>query len=254
MGRIAQDLKNIKVTVGSNTTITKGQFYLLQEWLGMAAVDASTVAGVTGSVTLLIDTQVAFETDQMTSGEAATKGQEIHWNTSTSKFTDDADNGQYAGKVVVAQDSSDVAWIKLADQHVASYERQEELFDYLRDRIEQGGMCIGAGSASVWFSEKAAATAGVWIFKTQVTNCVAVVNYGGSTPVHDHISAQANLVLGTGGSSTNVLDRYTIDTVKYTVICIGSATALRMSSVAGAAGSTATATLPTAASIVESGF
>lgn len=247
-GRWVGELETVKCTVGSSTTITKGQFYLLQEFFGMAAIAGTTAAGVTGSVTLMIDPNLLFITDQMTASEGAVKGDELYWNTTTSKFTTNADNGQFVAKCYVAQDSSNYAWIKLADQHVASYVRQEEVFDYLRNRVENGALVYAPTSASIWCSATAATTPGKWAWKVNVAAGCYAVAYG-STPAYTNLGLQTNMVIASGGSSTNLLDRYVTDTTICTVIAIGSATAVRLSSVVGTAGSTATAAQRTAASV-----
>lgn len=140
-GKIS-DGKSIKVTVPESTTITAGKFYLLDGFLGVAMESVTTGEGETSEVTLSIE-NAEYETDQINTGEAFTKGADVYWDSNNKRLTTAA-TALYAGQVTSAKDSNNVIWFKLAPRVITN---ADALASFLRNSV-QAGLLAGAPTAA----------------------------------------------------------------------------------------------------------
>lgn len=111
MGRFVAEAKSAKVAVPESTTITKGNFYLLDGKFGMAVQSKTTGAGETGEVTLQTEPGV-YETSQINTGDAFAKGAKVYWDDTNKRFTTTSTNNRFVGVVDVAKDANNVIWFE----------------------------------------------------------------------------------------------------------------------------------------------
>ena len=136
-GKIS-DGKSIKVAVPESTTITAGKLYLLEGFLGVAMESVTTGEGETSEVTLSIE-NAEYETDQINTEEAFTKGADVYWDSNNKRLTTAA-TALYAGQVTSAKDSNNVIWFKLAPRVITN---ADALASFLRNSV-QAGLLAGA--------------------------------------------------------------------------------------------------------------
>ena len=136
-GKIS-DGKSIKVTVPKSTTITAGKLYLLEGFLGVAMESVTTGEGETSEVTLSIE-NAEYETDQINTEEAFTKGADVYWDSTNKRLTTTA-TALYAGQVTSAKDNNNVIWFKLAPRVITN---ADALASFLRNSV-QAGLLAGA--------------------------------------------------------------------------------------------------------------
>ena len=140
-GKIS-DGKSIKVDVPESTTITAGKLYLLEGFLGVAMESVTTGEGGTSEVTLSIE-NAEYETDQINTEEAFTKGADVYWDSTNKRLTTTA-TALYAGQVTSAKDSNNVIWFKLAPRVITN---ADALASFLRNSV-QAGLLAGAPTAA----------------------------------------------------------------------------------------------------------
>jgi hypothetical protein len=109
MGRKVSEPNGIRVNVPENTTITQGEFYLLDGVLGMALQSVTTKAGETGSVILQAEPG-EYETDQINADDAFGKDDKVYYDTVNKRFTTNPVGNRFCGVVTVAKDDNDVIW------------------------------------------------------------------------------------------------------------------------------------------------
>jgi len=126
------------VTVPKSTTITAGKLYLLEGFLGVAMESVTTGERETSEVTLSIE-NAEYETDQINTEEAFTKGADVYWDSTNKRLTTTA-TALYAGQVTSAKDSNNVIWFKLAPRVITN---ADALASFLRNSV-QAGLLAGA--------------------------------------------------------------------------------------------------------------
>jgi len=114
------DGKSVTVTVPENTTVTAGEWILLDGFFGLAMQSAATGAGETKDIVLTIE-QAEYETDQIDTLQTFARGTEIYWD--GTKFTESADDGaatpvpyRKVGRVTNGKDAKNVIWFLLGPQ------------------------------------------------------------------------------------------------------------------------------------------
>ena len=140
-GKIS-DGKSIKVDVPESTTITAGKFYLLNGFLGVAMESVTTGERETSEVTLSIE-NAEYETDQINTEEAFTKGADVYWDSTNKRLTTTA-TALYAGQVTSAKDGNNVIRFKLAPRVITN---ADALASFLRNSV-QAGLLAGAPTAA----------------------------------------------------------------------------------------------------------
>jgi hypothetical protein len=115
LGRRVSDGRSLRVTVPENTTVTAGQFWLLDGALGMAVQSVTTGAGVTAQLTLNIE-PAEYETSQIDVVDAFAKGDKIYWDATNKRFTTVPSDGIFCGIVTTAKDGNSVIWLWFAPQ------------------------------------------------------------------------------------------------------------------------------------------
>ncbi|PZM63638.1 DUF2190 family protein [Paenibacillus dendritiformis] len=109
------DGKSVTVTVPENTTVTAGEWALLDGFFGLAMQSAATGAGETKDIVLTIE-QAEYETDQISTSQAFTKGTPLYWNATTKKFTETETDNRLVGRVTNGKDANNVIWFLLGPQ------------------------------------------------------------------------------------------------------------------------------------------
>ncbi|MBU5441216.1 DUF2190 family protein [Paenibacillus sp. MSJ-34] len=109
------DGKSVTVTIPPDTTVTAGEFVLLDGFLGVAVQSVKTGADETKELVLTIE-QAEYETDQISASQNFVKGTAIYWNASTKKFTETAAGNRPAGRVTNGKDANNVIWFLLGPQ------------------------------------------------------------------------------------------------------------------------------------------
>mgnify|MGYP000336114951 CR=1 FL=1 len=111
------DGKSVRVTVPENTVIEAGKLYLLDGFLGFAMQSVTTGAGQTAEVVLNIE-QAEYETDQINTADAFTKGAPVYWDAVNKRLTtsDGAGANRLAGRFTAAKDANNVIWFILGPQ------------------------------------------------------------------------------------------------------------------------------------------
>ncbi|AEE95776.1 DUF2190 family protein [Mahella australiensis] len=122
MGRKVSDGLSVRVTVPASTVVEQGKFYVLDGFFGMAIQSVTTGAGETAPVILNIE-QAEYETSQITTADAFSKGDKVYWNASTKLLTTQANadasgnpQNRPVGRVTVAKDANNVIWFVLGPQ------------------------------------------------------------------------------------------------------------------------------------------
>jgi len=137
VGRKVSDGKSVRVSVPASTVITKGNFYLLDGFLGMAVQSLETDAdgkvisfngftvpagSVPAEVVLNIE-EAEYETSQITVADAFNKGDKVYWDAvnkllTTAPNNDASGNPQNrpVGRVTQAKDVNNVVWFVLGPQ------------------------------------------------------------------------------------------------------------------------------------------
>lgn len=228
-GKIS-DGKSIKVTVPESTTITAGKFYLLDGFLGVAMESVTTGEGGTSEVTLSIE-NAEYETDQINTGEAFTKGADVYWDSSNKRLTTAA-TALYAGQVTSAKDSNNVIWFKLAPRVITN---ADALASFLRNSV-QAGLLAGAPTAASTHADGDA-----YDFNVDIEPGLVKVNN-----VLKEFAAQANFDIDNGAESP--LSAAKPDII-YTVVAAEANGVVTMVPVAGAAAAADAAAAPTTAAI-----
>lgn len=228
-GKIS-DGKSIKVDVPESTTITAGKFYLLDGFLGVAMESVTTGERETSEVTLSIE-NAEYETDQINTGEAFTKGADVYWDSTNKRLTTTA-TALYAGQVTSAKDSNNVIRFKLAPRVITN---ADALASYLRNSVQAGLLAGAPTTASIH------ADAGAFDFNVDVA--------AGLVKVHNvlkEFAAQANFDIDNGAESP--LSAAKPDII-YTVVAAEANGVVTMVPVAGAAAAADAAAAPTTAAI-----
>lgn len=119
MGRKVSDGRSIKVTVPQNTTVTAGNFVLLDGLLGLAIQSVTTGAGETKNVVLNVEPG-EYETSQINTAETFAVGSMVYWDATNKRFTTTATSNVFAGIVTQAKDASNVIWLLFAPQRAMS--------------------------------------------------------------------------------------------------------------------------------------
>ncbi|MDU5945454.1 MAG: DUF2190 family protein [Paenibacillus macerans] len=109
------DGKSVPVTVPENTTVTAGEWVLLDGFFGQAMQSAKTGAGETKEIVLTIE-QAEYETDQISTSQAFAKGTALYWNATTKKFTETETDNRPVGRVTSGKDANNVIWFLLGPQ------------------------------------------------------------------------------------------------------------------------------------------
>ncbi|PZM62234.1 DUF2190 family protein [Paenibacillus dendritiformis] len=109
------DGKSVTVTVPENTTVTAGEWALLDGFFGLAMQSATTAAGETKDIVLTIE-QAEYETDQISTSQAFAKGTPLYWNATTKKFTETETDNRLVGRVTNGKDANNVIWFLLGPQ------------------------------------------------------------------------------------------------------------------------------------------
>lgn len=115
MGRKVSDVNGIRVNVPESTTITQGNFYLLDGVLGMALQSVTTAAGQTGAVILQAEPG-EYETDQINTDDDFGKDDKVYFDATNKKFTTNPVGNLFCGVVTVAKDENDVIWFIFVPQ------------------------------------------------------------------------------------------------------------------------------------------
>jgi len=133
MGRKVSDGKSVKVSVPVSTVITRGNFYLLDGFLGLAVQGLETDAAgkvisfngtvvpagtVAAEITLNIEAG-EYETSQIDVADAFAAGAKVYWDAANSRFTTVAADGVFCGVVTQEKDANDVIWFWFAPQQSA---------------------------------------------------------------------------------------------------------------------------------------
>ncbi|KFN07258.1 MULTISPECIES: DUF2190 family protein [Paenibacillus] len=109
------DGKSVTVTVPQNTTVTAGEWVLLDGFFGLAMQNVVTGAGETKELVLTIE-QAEFETDQISTSQTFAKGAALYWNATTKKITETATDNRLVGRVTNGKDANNVIWFLLGPQ------------------------------------------------------------------------------------------------------------------------------------------
>lgn len=214
-GKIS-DGKSIKVTVPESTTITAGKFYLLEGFLGVAMESVTTGERETSEVTLSIE-NAEYETDQINTGEAFTKGADVYWDSNDKRLTTTA-TALYAGQVTSAKDSNNVIRFKLAPRVITN---ADALASFLRNSV-QAGLLAGAPTAA-----SAHADGDAYDFNVDIEPGLVKVNN-----VLKEFAAQANFDIDNGAESP--ISSSATDII-YTVVAAEEDGNITLEVVAGAA-------------------
>lgn len=228
-GKIS-DGKSIKVTVPESTTITAGKLYLLEGFLGVAMESVTTGEGGTSEVTLSIE-NAEYETDQINTGEAFTKGADVYWDSDNKRLTTTA-TALYAGQVTSAKDSNNVIRFKLAPRVITN---ADALASYLRNSV-QAGLLAGAPTAASTHAD-----GGAYDFNVDIEPGLVKVNN-----VLKEFAAQVDFDIDNGAESP--LSAAKPDII-YTVVAAEANGVVTMVPVAGAAAAADAAAAPTTAAI-----
>lgn len=105
------DGKSINVRVPSGKTIEAQQFYLIDNFFGVAMQH-----GNAGDDIVLQIEQAEYETDNIVTSEAFAMGTNIYWDKVVNKFTITSTNNRLVGKVTSPKDSNNVIWFLLSPQ------------------------------------------------------------------------------------------------------------------------------------------
>lgn len=107
--------KSVRVKVPENTTVTAGEWVLLDNFFGLAMQSIVTGAGQTKDIVLTIE-QAEYETDQISTTQAFAVGTPIYWNATTKKFTESETDNRLVGRVTNSKDANNVIWFLLLPQ------------------------------------------------------------------------------------------------------------------------------------------
>ena len=228
-GKIS-DGKSIKVDVPESTTITAGKLYLLDGFLGVAMESVTTGGGETSEVTLSIE-NAEYETDQINTGEAFTKGADVYWDSNNKRLTTAA-TALYAGQVTSAKDSNNVIWFKLAPRVITN---ADALASFLRNSV-QAGLLAGAPTTASTHAD-----GGTYDFNVDIEPGLVKVNN-----VLKEFAAQVDFDIDNGAESP--LSAAKPDII-YTVVAAEANGVVTMVPVAGAAAAADAAAAPTTAAI-----
>lgn len=228
-GKIS-DGKSIKVDVPESTTITAGKLYLLEGFLGVAMESITTGEEETSEVTLSIE-NAEYETDQINTGEAFTKGADVYWDSTNKRLTTTA-TALYAGQVTSAKDNNNVIRFKLAPRVITN---ADALASYLRNSV-QAGLLAGAPTTASTHADGDA-----YDFNVDIEPGLVKVNN-----VLKEFAAQVDFDIDNGAESP--LSAAKPDII-YTVVAAEANGVATMVPVAGAAAAADAAAAPTTAAI-----
>lgn len=131
MGKKVSDGKSVKVAVPASTVITKGNFYLLDGFLGTAVqsletdgdgkvinlngfeVPAGSVLAELAEVVLNIELG-EYESSQIDVADAFAAGAKVYWDVANKRFTTVAADGVFCGIITEAKDANNVIWFWFA--------------------------------------------------------------------------------------------------------------------------------------------
>lgn len=224
-GKIS-DGKSIKVTVPESTTITAGKLYLLDGFLGVAMESVTTGEGGTSEVTLSIE-NAEYETDQINTEEAFTKGADVYWDSTNKRLTTTA-TALYAGQVTSAKDSNNVIWFKLAPRVITN---ADALASFLRNSV-QAGLLAGAPTTASTHAD-----GGAYDFNVDIEPGLVKVNN-----VLKEFAAQVDFDIDNGAESP--ISSSATDII-YTVVAAEEDGNITLEVVAGAAAGSEEVTPPT---------
>jgi len=216
------------VTVPKSTTITAGKLYLLEGFLGVAMESVTTGEGETSEVTLSIE-NAEYETDQINTEEAFTKGADVYWDSDNKRLTTAA-TALYAGQVTSAKDRNNVIWFKLAPRVITN---ADALASFLRNSV-QAGLLAGAPTTASTHAD-----GDTYDFNVNIEPGLVKVNN-----VLKEFAAQVDFDIDNGAESP--LSAAKPDII-YTVVAAEANGVVTMVPVAGAAAAADAAAAPTSA-------